>query len=365
MQIKRVIPALLLLAMLLAGCGKSAQTSAPQLQEPVGVLPDTATAYIGEIYDIVFFDSKVVPAVQELCFEVDGTIAAVHFYPGMEVEAGDVLAELDQSAIRNRVQQLEETLAHEEKTNGYTDSLALLDIQMLQAELRQLQAQGGSERDIALKKNEIAQKEATLRQTQAMRELEQREKREELEQLHASLGNNMLYAPFSGRIVSMDELAVGSWVKANDPVAFLADDTKLHLSGTYIKDSQLTRADRVYAHIGADQYEIVLRPMDQQEYVAAVLAGKTVYTEFDILGPEDLLSQVQAGQYAAICIVSNYVENALLIPSGAVLRDGTGSYVYVAENGARVRRAVKTGESNESLVQILEGLEEGEVVYVK
>ena len=53
------------------------------------------------------------------------------------------------------------------------------------------------------------------------------------------------------------------------------------------------------------------------------------------------------------------------IPSNAVYSNGINRYVYVIENGQRIHRDVKTGKTNLSETEILEGLEEGEHVYVK
>lgn len=355
----------LLLAMaMLAGCGQQ-QQPLPQLQEPVGVQPDTAAAYIGEIYNIAYVNSAVVPYVEELFFETDGTIGAIHCYPGMEVKEGDALIELDQSGLEERVKQLEEELEHTQHDGAYADALAQADIQLLQLELAQLQEQAASDQEIALKKNEIAQKQASLRQTQALRELDMEAKQEDLEKLRRSMGNHIIYASFSGRVIWGGTVQEGSRIAAYKPVLFLADDTKLHLSGDYIARTQINSADMVYALIGGAQYEIEMRPMDQEEYVSSLLAGETLRTQFDIIGPEALLNSVEAGQYAAICICTDYVENALLIPGDALMKDATGSYVYVDENGTRVRRMVKVGKSTQSLVQILDGLEEGDVVYVK
>ena len=364
MRRKRWIPAMALLAALLAGCNAQQPQPTPQLQEPVGILPDTATAYVGELYNMMSFDSAVVPYVEELAFTTDGIIAAVYCYPGMEVEAGAVLAELEIADIEARLQQLETELEHTKTINEYENTLLQLDIEMLQSQLRQLQ-QSGTSQEIALKENEIAQKQAILNQNQAMQELELQQLQQEQKKLQAALENNVLRAPFTGRVLSGTALQAGSRVKAYEPVLLLADESKLHLSGAFIKESYLKVADRVYAHIGADQYEIQMRPMDSQEYLAAVLAGKTVNTEFDLVGPENLLSQVEAGQYAAICIITDYVENALLVPTQAVLQDAQGSYVYVAEDGNHIRRNVKVGQTTSYLTQILEGLQEGEVVYVQ
>ena len=73
-----------------------------------------------------------------------------------------------------------------------------------------------------------------------------------------------------------------------------------------------------------------------------------------------------AGDYAAVCLVSKSVPDALLIPANALFRDSSGKYVYVyeADGETRVRRSVETGVTTDWQVQITDGLEEGEIVYV-
>ena len=60
------------------------------------------------------------------------------------------------------------------------------------------------------------------------------------------------------------------------------------------------------------------------------------------------------------------VPDALLIPANALFRDSSGKYVYVyeADGETRVRRSVETGVTTDWQVQITDGLEEGEIVYV-
>ena len=56
------------------------------------------------------------------------------------------------------------------------------------------------------------------------------------------------------------------------------------------------------------------------------------------------------------------VDNALVVPKEALRRDTAGDYVLALEGDTARRRAVKTGSSTVTLVQIVEGLEEGDAV---
>lgn len=364
MKKRIMILGLLLSAAIIAGCSGAKNAQAPELKEPVGILPDKTSAYIGEIYDLTYFDSAVVPYVEELYFEMSGTVEKVHFYPGMEVKKGDILVELDLTETKARAEKLQAELDNAAVEDTYADTVAELDIQLLQVDLKELQAQGASATEIQLKENEIAQKQAALRQTQQLRELANQAKREELEKLNADLARDTLYAPFSGQILYSDTLAVGDQVKAYDPVVFLADDSKLYLSGAYIKPAYTDNASYVGAYIGDSWYEITQRPVDEDALNAALASGDEVQTQFDFRAPEALVGKVEAGQYAAIAVYNNYIPDALLVPRGAVLTDAAGDYVYVDDDGSRVRRDVTLGKVTDGLAQITEGLQAGEVVYV-
>lgn len=364
MQKKVLCLALALALVCLTGCSEETDV-APELREPVGVQSDMATAYVGEIYNISYFDASVVPYIEGLFFETDGAVSSVNVYPGMQVEEGDVLIEMNQESLLEQVEQLRREIDYLEQDYAYTDAIAQLEIDLLEVELRELRANGASEEQIALKELDIKQEQADLRQTQQLREPELEDKRDALEELEEELEQNCLRAPFSGTIIYGDQLREGSWIKAFDNVLYLADDSQLQLMGEYTSDYVFSGASRIYAKIGAEEYEIERVPVDEEEYISTVLSGGTLKSYYELIGPADKLGQVEAGEYAAICVVNGYIADALLVPSGAVLKDAGGKYVYVDEDGQRVRRSVQVGMTTDGLAQITEGLEEGEVVYVK
>lgn len=364
MQKRILCLALILVTVLLSSCSEVVVV-APELKEPVGVQSDMATAYIGEIYNISYHDASVVPYIEELYFEVDGTVSKVNIYPGKKVEEGEVLIELDQEAEIENLERLRRQLAYTEQDYAYTDALAELDIDKLRVELKHMMSSGADQTQIELKELEIKQKEANLRQTKALREPDLKKSRETIAELEADLEQNSLKAPFSGTIIYGDVLQEGSYIRAFDNVVYLADDTRLQLMSGFVSDNQFTAASRMYAQIGSEEYEIANVPIDMHEYVSVTLAGGTINTYYDIIGPADKLDEVEAGQYAAVYLLNRYIEDALLVPSGAIMKDVTGNYVYVDNNGQRERRMVQIGMITDGLTQITEGLEEGEVVYVK
>lgn len=76
-------------------------------------------------------------------------------------------------------------------------------------------------------------------------------------------------------------------------------------------------------------------------------------------------NQWQAGLQANVLLPVKSTGNVLSLPVDAVVRDGKGMHVWIEESkGKFVPRRVKTGLENADLVEITEGIEEGEKVVV-
>ncbi len=359
--IKRGLALLSVMAVLmLAGCTQNERTDIPELIEPAGVRRVKVQAYTGEIYRVTAYEAQVSAYVQTLSFACDGRAGAVHGYAGKQVESGEVLIELNQEALRERIQKNEDEAEYLSRDGAYADALIELDIELLRTELRQLQANRADEVQMALKKNEIKQKEAQLRQNRSLREVGMTALQEKINQDRSALEEGLIKAPFSGVIVYAGDIAQGDKVSAYDPIFKLMDEHRTWIECAYIPEGVLGAADFVYAQVGAERYEVKALPIDEQERMNILLSGGELTSRFKAAEDENLT----AGQYAAVYVVSDYVKEALIVPSAAVYSADGGYYVYADEDGTRVRRTVRIGVMTDSKVQILEGIGEGEWVYV-
>lgn len=76
-------------------------------------------------------------------------------------------------------------------------------------------------------------------------------------------------------------------------------------------------------------------------------------------------NQWQPGLQANILVPVKTTGNVLALPVDAVIRDGKGMHVWIEESkGKFVPRMVRTGMENENVVEIIEGLKEGEKVVI-
>ena len=358
---KKIICAVCLLTALAMGSAQAQE--APELLEPVSVQLNAVEAVIGEISNIATYEGAVVPYVEEFFFEQEGVIDVMHVIVGQAVKAGDPLITLNTEAEEERVEQLEKQIERI-KTNGeYDDALWQIDLDILDVELEKLlRSSPRDEAGVALKRLEIEEKQLAIKLEQDMRKLELEQLESEWQLLQEEIGQNVLYAPFDGRVMYMSGvLQHGSYVSAYAPLIYLADDSRLYVESEYITTSTLDNAHEVYALVGDKRYAIAAEPYDTKEYLSMMLSGETLTLQFSF---EEENAEVKAGDYAVVCLVQNYKADALLVPTNALYADDT-LYLYVMENGVRVRRDVKTGVRTDWYTEVTEGLEEGELVYVQ
>jgi multidrug efflux pump subunit AcrA (membrane-fusion protein) len=345
---------MILLTAALSGCVRQQQEAASiELLETARVRMDTVQVITGDIANVECADAYIHAYTEGLSFEIGGTVSAVYVYPGKWVEEGEILAEIDQRNLQQRIDALREEIEYEQQNSEYSDALAELEIERLEVELRQLQAQRSDSAQIELKRNEIAAAQAQLRQTRQLRTPKLQRKIEQLEQLEAQQGKNVLRAPFAGRVSAMGTIYEGVQIRAHEKVIFIADESRIMLEGSALSQEALLRAERLYVRIGRNEYEVKADGLTQ--------SGKqTVQYVF----ADGQIPEVRIGEYAVVCAVCDAQKNALLIPINALHCDADGYFVYAEENGQRVRRGVQIGVGNDAFVQITEGIGEGAVVYV-
>ncbi len=364
MKRKAALLTALLLSVGLAGCGteKDSSMEAPELLEPVDVKMDIATARTGDIYQLSAYNGEVVPYTEGLSFTVDGYLEAINVMMGDMVQEGDVLAVLSEEHIAEQIESLEDEIDDLVTMGEFSDRQAAADIEIAREELEMLHEAGTFGYTGGVKELEIRKLELELEEARQLRSLELQKKQEALRALQDKVGKNEITAPFSGRIVYVSDGKKGDAVLGYTPVIYMADDSRLGLTAEYVSESAVNSADRVCAKIMEKEYEISYIPYENSELVKMALAGEEMKARFS-LETED--AALCAGQFAVIMVYQLYREDVLTIPINALYRDGSGQYVYRQVDGARVRCDVKAGLTTDTKAEILEGLEEGDMVYVQ
>ena len=335
----------------------------PELLEPAGVQLAAVEAVVGDISKITAYNGAVVPYVEKLSFAVDGEIDEIRAVIGKTVCAGDVLMTLDREAQMEKCESLEEQIDALKSEDAYAQQLAAIDREILGMELDAILSQPDADANAAqLKRLDIEEFEMAVAFQSELRQM----KLERLETEYAGLldeaDESTLTAPFDGRVMYMKEASAGDRVSAYADLIYLADDGHRSIRTEYVSEAVMESAVDLYALIGGERYEIEYVPMSMDEYLSLALSGEEMFSRFTFV---DENADVTVGDYAAVCIETGRVENALVIPRNSLYAEMGVRYVYVVEDGMRVRREVATGMTNDWQVQVTEGLEEGEWVYVQ
>ena len=357
-----ILAAILAITLVLSGCSaRSGNPTIPTLLDPVSGRSPVEAAYVDDIFKMDLYTLSVVPYVEEITSEISGSVDEIYYYPGKLVEKGEILLTLDLSSVRNAVTRLEKQMADSLATQQYTEAIQDLDLQILEVELRQLQARGADPVQIALKENEIKQQKLEQESQRTLWALDRKEDEAELAELKASLEGGVLRAPFSGRVAYSLNLTQGSRLEASLPFCYIADDNRLTLAGPDMPQYFFDNADDAYIITGSSECRFLLLDETQREEMTPNVSGVGYYLPVDDQGNPISLS---LGQSAQLCVIRYLTENALLIPYAAIQKDGEQQYVYVYENGNKVRRDITTGLWQNGMAHVTSGLEEGAYVYV-
>lgn len=134
------------------------------------------------------------------------------------------------------------------------------------------------------------------------------------------------------------------------------EDVFVKISVTKYDLNKIKIGQKAVVTIGANTYEgeiTKINKMAEKNETGAAVVG----TEVKILNPD---SEVYLGVEAKVVISTAQETDAVLAPVGAVNVDMNGEFVYVIEEGIMVKRPVVTGISSDTMVQIIEGVSEGE-----
>ncbi len=94
---------------------------------------------------------------------------------------------------------------------------------------------------------------------------------------------------------------------------------------------------------------------------ATVTGGVSSYgvtVTFDANDP-----RISAGMTANLRIITGQKDSVLLVPTSAIITDGTGAFVYVRANGSYVKTPVTAGVSSANgMTEIVSGLTQGQTI---
>ncbi|BFH12921.1 efflux RND transporter periplasmic adaptor subunit [Paenibacillus melissococcoides] len=246
--------------------------------------------------------------------------------------------------------------------------IAELDVDDLKKDLRQKRLQ--------LRAEEVKMKE-TLRKKDEMDPVEFEEaqilfeqKQQELADLQTDIDKATLTAPFTGTIVSLTAKK-GAMSKKYDPVAIVADTTRLTVAAQPSKDDLKKITPGMEAEVSINSVEGVIKgkvkalPLPSNDNNGGGQGEQPEQDRIDkymTIEVEKLPKGVTRGTMLSVTVVTNKIKDALVIPPSALRTIGSRTYVQVVDENGKREVDVEVGVQRPTEIQIIAGLEPGQKV---
>ena len=329
---RKFIPSIVVFVLLLSTCSKQQSSSQPTptpLPAPIIPIKPTYTVERGQVISKLEFTGKIMPVVmQELFFRAAGRVNTISVSTAEQVKAGQILAQIDTSPSPYDLRRAQ----------------ANLDIAKLNRELASLQNLTDS--DVYSITLAIKDREVELAQIA-------------LDELNDAVAAGQIISPIDGTILSIS-MAEGNTVEPFKPVMVVADLSNLEVSA----DLRVDELEEVIQDAKVLVHADTRNASDAQGTVKTLPlnpgpTGGNIRITLE-KPPSELGYKV--GDTVRLTIILEQKEDALWLPPQAVRNFDGRRFVIVQEPNGQRRVDVKVGIDSGERVEILEGLNEGDVV---
>lgn len=321
-----------------------------------------ASAERGTLERIVVATGTIEPAVEvEVRPRIAGIIEKIHVEAGDHVEAGQAVVEIERELLAAQLREAEAELRQSQVEQHYA-KLALDRAE----ELHRTHATSAQNFDDASARHERA--EASVARARAR-----------VDTLSAQLSYATVRSPLSGRVldVHIEEGSAVSPVTAvtgGTLLVSLAATDRLHLLGL-VDENEVPRVKvGQTARIRTEAYSGVLFAGEVREIAPLGQRVQNVtYFEVEIAITDPRAAELRPRMSGDAEILAEVIENATFVPETALHYDGDAIYVELIEpdesgqNGEpdSTRRDVKVGVVDGARVQIVDGLQPGQQVWLQ
>ena len=294
-------------------------------QGPVGVLL-TTIAERPFAQDMEAIGNARANEAVDVTAKVSNRITAIRFREGERVKAGDVLVEFDSEQARANLAEAQAAL--DESLSQFNRSRELFATK-------------------ALSEAQLDQIKATLSANEAR-----------VAGARSQLNDTIIRAPFAGT-VGLRQVSAGSFVSPGTVITTLDDISviKLDFSVPEVFLSSLRDGMEITARTSAypsEQFKGKVSSIDSR--LDPVSRAVTVRAR---IGNED--RRLKPGMFMTVQL-RRAEASALLIPEQAVVPEGDRQFVFLVRDGKALRTQVTLGRRRPGEVEVVEGLNSGDVI---
>jgi len=365
MKGKRITAFLLTAAMLLTLTACGGEEAQEEIASGIAVQVETVN------YQRIATENKVtgkISADNEATIMIGSTAkcTAVYAQAGDTVEAGDILCTLDLGsslATYNAAR-----IGYESAVQAYNDQKGILDRQVKLASDNVANTKAlyniGAASKLEVDQAEINYQSALASMNSALAQLEAgiQNAKSGVEQLDVVMENvdpeGNVIAPQSGTLVTMNA-AEGAFVTSSMPLAVIdgADQMKVIASVSETLVPKLSAGDTATVSVSAADktFEAMIRSVERSANMQTLLYTVVLTVPADVSG---LLS----GMFADVTFHTDSSDNAIVVPTQAILTKNDIQYVFVVEENAAKYVEVETGLTGSGITEVLSGLSQGQQI---
>ena len=352
---KKALISILAAAVVAAGgawyaLGKSAARTEPLATAVVqkGALEDTVSA-TGTLQPRDYVDVGT---------QVSGQLKTLHVEIGDRVERGQLLAEIDPTVHRARVEATEAQLKNQQAQLAERQANLRLAEQKAQRQANMMREQATTAEAVQVAQAELAAAKAQINSLKAQIQ----QTRSTLRADRANLEYTKIYAPMAGTVVTQTAKQ-GQTLNANQsaPIVLRIADLSTMTVQTQVSEADVSRLRvgmPVYFTTLGDQRKRWHGDLRQINPTPEILNNVVLYNALCDVPNADgaLMTQMTAQVFFVVAAV----QDAVLAPLTAI---GRGNIVRVVhESGEVEERQIKVGTRNRVMAQVLAGLQPGERV---
>ncbi len=325
MKIINKVTLLPLLVATMLSCSKNTETSTPAGARPALQVVGYKVVPHSFANDITATANLLASEQVELKAPLAGMVLAIYFKEGQQIREGQSIIRLDDRVWRAQLSGLNSELETAEKE--------------LQRRKDLLEIEGSSQEEIDLAATTIEKLKAQIQQLQ----------------VNIQLAN--VKAPFSGKM-GMRDFSLGAFLKEGDVITTLTATNTLKvdfsLPQAYINSIEMGKA--IHVLVGKDTLEAdiyAISPMINAE-------SRTINVRARL--PQSAKKDLLPGTYAEVLVSTKFIDNALLVPTQAVVPEIKDQTVYLYKGGKAIRKTVELGTRTADKVHVITGVAAGDTV---
>jgi membrane fusion protein (multidrug efflux system) len=325
-----LVPALVLM-LAVSGCGKKEKQSAPagRGRQAGAVAVDVKVLQTSLLLNTVFTTGTVLANEKiDLRPEVSGRVTGIFFEEGSVVPKGKLLLKINDSDLQAQLKRNE------------AQGQMLKDDEYRQKKLLEIKAISQEEYDMAYNQ---------LMVNQADRQL-----------LEAQIAKTEIVAPFTGK-VGLRLVSPGSFLASNTIIATLQQLDPVKIEFDIPEKYSSFVAEGLDVSFSVENLDSVFTGQVYALESSITQETRTLKVRARCSNPKFIL---KPGTFARIHLTLERFEEAIKIPSEAVITEINGSFAFICKGGKAKYIPVKTGIRTEDEIQITDGLSAGDSLIV-